>query len=873
MDILATLGEITVYSAIIFAILMLFKKVFNKKLSPLMHYVLWGLLIARLVVPITLDSQIKFITIPQKEVASQNLNFYGDDDEATPQAQRANTQMPPTNGNVQLHTNLNGNINGMATGNTTGSNTLGQNSYTKGVQTFTIYDVLLIIWLFGIGAVGVYMLFSYMYLRQKLKESTLLPTKELYMLFLECKKALGIKAKIKLRCQYGINSPALLFPRTILMPLCLLKNTSEEQIKLMLTHELYHYKYKDHFVILMLALLRAVYWFNPVVWISFYKIVNDMENLCDSRVIKQVGEKNRRLYADTLLLLFSMNKKGLVLGMANTRKNAKNRIKGVYLRGKSAKGTKIEAVILSMIIGVMCFTTACVPTPQKEVVVNKAEGKMQEELSKPVQETVPTQEVKVEENPYAPVKYNVSEHWKEDMVRDNGRLTINADIDVLMPDVDAYPVQTIEQKQINQQEANEFIDYFVGENPKFYTVYLPKTKSDYEQEIINLKTSLAEVEAGGDGEDPDSIRGYIAEKEKKLETAPATATPQEIEPVFTYRRNFETGEPEKEYGEHYIEVAIRDNSNLKKDIYIEDGKEGGISTLSYNDIGTFERESSIKQQLVYCEAQFERINKNMIANPNSHADYNAMLKEEQESYDKFKDLLEIFNENPMDIAQIEQKAIMILKELNITNVQVENVERALLDFCDINEVYKRREFVEPTEHGVYISFIRQNGGVLNKYLTSGGFNSQISYEGMYSPPFFPENVSMVFDVEGNLRRFNNSFVTKEIQTDAKNSEILPFEEIKERLAAHILHTENYGIEKNLRYKPVEVKLAMSYINVKDENKQAIAVPAWYFKMEEYVTITDNNYTFTIEEEKGAELKEYLFNAIDGSAILLPGNKI
>ena len=65
MAILDTLLEITVYSALLFAAIALFKLIFKSKLSPLLHFVVWFILIARLCLPITLESGYHFFTTGQ----------------------------------------------------------------------------------------------------------------------------------------------------------------------------------------------------------------------------------------------------------------------------------------------------------------------------------------------------------------------------------------------------------------------------------------------------------------------------------------------------------------------------------------------------------------------------------------------------------------------------------------------------------------------------------------------------------------------------------------------------------------------------------------------------------------------------------------
>jgi beta-lactamase regulating signal transducer with metallopeptidase domain len=76
MDILNTLLEITIYSGVIFTAVMLLKKALRDKMSPMLHYAVWALLILRLLVPATIASPVHLFVIPaetQNNAAGQQM--------------------------------------------------------------------------------------------------------------------------------------------------------------------------------------------------------------------------------------------------------------------------------------------------------------------------------------------------------------------------------------------------------------------------------------------------------------------------------------------------------------------------------------------------------------------------------------------------------------------------------------------------------------------------------------------------------------------------------------------------------------------------------------------------------------------------------
>ena len=68
MSILRILLEITVYSALLMALILLLKRLFKKQFSPRLQYFIWFLLIARLAIPFTVQSSFGLVTIPQEAV-------------------------------------------------------------------------------------------------------------------------------------------------------------------------------------------------------------------------------------------------------------------------------------------------------------------------------------------------------------------------------------------------------------------------------------------------------------------------------------------------------------------------------------------------------------------------------------------------------------------------------------------------------------------------------------------------------------------------------------------------------------------------------------------------------------------------------------
>ena len=66
--ILKALLEITIYSIVIFLTILLIKKAFHPRMSFMMHYCVWFILVLRLVVPVTIETSFNFVNLPMHEL-------------------------------------------------------------------------------------------------------------------------------------------------------------------------------------------------------------------------------------------------------------------------------------------------------------------------------------------------------------------------------------------------------------------------------------------------------------------------------------------------------------------------------------------------------------------------------------------------------------------------------------------------------------------------------------------------------------------------------------------------------------------------------------------------------------------------------------
>ncbi len=360
MHMINTLMEITIYSAVIFGMLILLKRCLGKRMSPGLHYALWFVLVARLMLPVTMDTGFHLITLPDNAPAI-----------SAPAAAPQSQSIPPTE-NIDVAMPF---VPSMQGGGDL-SHTPAQPTPTEPeTARLSIQQIALRLWGAGMVAVSIWLAVLYAVLLGRIRRHGAKPAKKLVALLEEVKSELGVRGKIKLICLYEYGTPALLFPNTILMPIDALAAMDAGQVKLALRHELTHYKRGDPLMGLLLSVLNAIYWFNPIVWVAFPMMRADMETACDAMVTRRLAKAEKNEYACLILNLFAQPKhRQIVLGMAqsSTRKLAEQRIRGVFMATSSKPVAKIVSAAMVLMLLAGCFTTACVPVEKDAAAVGAA---------------------------------------------------------------------------------------------------------------------------------------------------------------------------------------------------------------------------------------------------------------------------------------------------------------------------------------------------------------------------------------------------------------------------------------------------------------------------------------------------------------------
>ncbi len=130
----------------------------------------------------------------------------------------------------------------------------------------------------------------------------------------------------------------------------------EEDQKYVLAHEYTHIRRKDHWWKPVGFVLLSIYWFNPAMWLAYILLCRDIEGACDEKVIKELGEEQKKPYSNALINCSAPARLISACPLAFGEGKLRNRIKSVLHYKKPTLWILLVCLIASMVIAVVFLT-------------------------------------------------------------------------------------------------------------------------------------------------------------------------------------------------------------------------------------------------------------------------------------------------------------------------------------------------------------------------------------------------------------------------------------------------------------------------------------------------------------------------------------
>jgi len=202
-------------------------------------------------------------------------------------------------------------------------------------QPFTLWKiVLLILWAAGAAAILIYNGAALLTVKKQIKGAE------------HFKDNIYICSQVKAPFTLGMFWPKIYLPA----------NLAEEERKYIICHERIHIRRKDYLVKNIAFLLTAFHWFNPFIWVAFCFMEKDMEMSCDEKVIRELGAEIKRQYSQSLLDFAEGKCPAAVTPITFGENSVKQRVSNVLAYKAASRRTVVLGTVIILVSAVMIFT-------------------------------------------------------------------------------------------------------------------------------------------------------------------------------------------------------------------------------------------------------------------------------------------------------------------------------------------------------------------------------------------------------------------------------------------------------------------------------------------------------------------------------------
>ena len=267
-------------------------------------------------------------------------------------------------------------------------------SRKQGIQMPSVYQVLAVVWLAAAALYGLYKLSgSYIVQRELKRWSMPVPDKSLEMNYQKLCRKMKVSHPPKLWMNAKVTTPlltGLLRPRIYLPS----DRYTWKELELLLSHELSHYRHHDLWYKLILQLVCIVYWFNPLLHWMRREADQDLEFLCDERIMKDGAHEERMQYNYLLAQTAAQRRNfyGLSTGFNGSLADLKKRMVNIMRAGNLKKGKFITFCFLAVFVFMNVMTGCSEKEPEDTSAVSTGSVSQSESESDTSAEATPTPE-------------------------------------------------------------------------------------------------------------------------------------------------------------------------------------------------------------------------------------------------------------------------------------------------------------------------------------------------------------------------------------------------------------------------------------------------------------------------------------------------
>ncbi|EKS8376386.1 methicillin resistance protein [Bacillus thuringiensis] len=281
--------ETSLMASILVGFILCIKVLFRNKLTPRWQYMLWIVLMIRLLLPWSPDSSYSIYSL---------LSYSSSVSEVIPK------NMPATENIVNIESDRKVELESNSKMVTKTSEPEVKVSSEK-QTTFSLYKLALYVWLAGVIILAAITFLTNRRLYSYIKKQPDITDEQVTTVFNRCKQSMKMKKAVSLRLAGKIASPTVFsfFRPKVLLSKKHMKVLNEQQLQYVFYHELAHIKRNDVAVNWMMYSLILLNWFNPILWYAYFCMREDQELACDAYALTFIDKEEQIAYGHTIITL------------------------------------------------------------------------------------------------------------------------------------------------------------------------------------------------------------------------------------------------------------------------------------------------------------------------------------------------------------------------------------------------------------------------------------------------------------------------------------------------------------------------------------------------------------------------------------------
>jgi beta-lactamase regulating signal transducer with metallopeptidase domain len=231
----------------------------------------------------------------------------------------------------------------------------GATTLTRAARSLDGFPWLVEAWLIGVALLSIRSAGGFVLLERERRRKSAVVTEQILEICYTLQDQLGLNRTIEYCESAYLQAPAVIgwFRPIVFLPVSALTGLSEEQLRMVIAHELAHIQRLDAFVNVFQVCVETLLFYHPAVWWLNKRIRVEREHCCDETAVALCGDAVE--YARALTLMEEW-RSAPVLAMAANRGPLTERI--VHLLGLNSSRTGVRKV--GFVGSIVFLTTALV---------------------------------------------------------------------------------------------------------------------------------------------------------------------------------------------------------------------------------------------------------------------------------------------------------------------------------------------------------------------------------------------------------------------------------------------------------------------------------------------------------------------------------